>query len=80
MLIQKAFFMRLLRWVIFTAIIFWILMFSLRHNSYYQSERKWLLGFTDKNENSGAVDAISYEKSSDHLTFYKTLPQKDTKP
>ena len=79
MLIQKAFFMRLLRWLIFIAVSTWILMFSLRHNSFYQSERKWLQGFTQKNENSGAVDAISNEKTSDHLTFYKTLPQKDTK-
>ena len=80
MLIQKAFFMRLLRWLIFIAVSTWILMFSLRHNSFYQSERKWLQGFTEKNEYSGAVDDISNVKTSDHLTFYRTLPQKDTKP
>jgi hypothetical protein len=74
-----AFFVKLLRWAILFVTIYWILIISLRHNSYRKAERDWLRRSMEGYTTSRA-EPISNEKTPEHLTFYKTLPQKVTEP
>jgi len=80
MKVQKAFFIKLLRWAIFYVTVYWILLCIIRQNPYRKADRDWLHDSMERNETSSIADPINSEKIPEHLTFYKTLPQKDTKP
>jgi len=80
MKIQKTFFIKLLRWAIFYVTVYWILLFIIHQNPYRKAGRDWLRWSMERNETSSIAEPINNEKIPEHMTFYKTLPQKDTKP
>jgi hypothetical protein len=66
--------------VVVIGLFVWLIMYGL-YNQYenVREERRYLGSFFN-NRSTSAVESHSTEQSLKPLTFYKTLPEKETKP